>query len=117
MPTLTIDGTLSFPLGGESDPPERPFKAQLNYDQKRDNEIALSGAQANVDLMAGMADAKACYIEVLAGTGALKVNGAATTLPVSVDGGFWVWFNPNGGLTALTVTTTDDAKFRVYLFT
>lgn len=117
MATLTIDGTLSFPLGGESNPPERPFKAQLNYDQKRDSEIAISGAQNDVSLMEGMTDAKACYIEVLVGGGDLKVNGATTPLPLSVDGGFWVWFNPNGGLTTLTVTTTADAKFRVYLFT
>ena len=44
-------------------------------------------------------------------------NGALVALPVSVDGGFWAWFNPGGGLTALTVTTSANASFRVYLFT
>lgn len=117
MPTLTISGTITFPLGAEADPPKRGFSAQLVYDQKRDNEIAITGAQVDVDFMGAITDAKACYIEVLVGAGDLKINGATETLPLSEDGGFWVWFNPNGGLTSLTVTTADNAKFRIYLFT
>jgi len=116
MPTLTISGTLSFPLGEEADPPERDFSAQLIYTERNVDDISLTGAQADVDLMGRISDAKACYIEVEQGAGELKVNGAAVALPVSADGGFWVWFNPNGGLTALTVTTAASAKFRLYMF-
>ena len=116
MPTLTISGTIAFPLGEEATPPSRPFSASLVYSERNVDDVVITGAQADQDLMGRMTDAKACYIEVEAGAGDLKINGAATTLEVSVDGGFWVWFNPNGGLTALTVTTTADAAFRVYMF-
>lgn len=116
MPTLTIEGTISFPLGAEASPPSRPFKATLVYDQKESSDVKVVGAQASVDLMGLITDAKACYIEVISGTGELKINGAATTLEIAPTGGFWVWFNPDGGLTALTVTTTADAVFRRYLF-
>lgn len=117
MATLTIDGTISFPLANEGNPPSRPFNAQLVYAEKNVDDIVISGAQADVDLMGQISDAKACYIEVDQGAGDLKINGSAVTLPITADGGFWVWFNPNGGLNALTVTTTANAKFRLYMFT
>ena len=116
MPTLTIAGTVSFPLAEEASPPSRSFGASLIYSEKRDSDVKIIGAQVDVDLMGGIADAKAAYVEVKVGAGDIKVNGAATTFPVTVDGGFWIWFNPDGGLTAMTVTTTANATFRVYLF-
>jgi len=117
MPTLTIAGTISFPMGSEATPPSRPFSASLIYTQKNTDDVVITGAQATQSLMGRITNAKACFIEVLAGVGDLFVNGAIVALPVSVDGGFWVWFNPGGGLTALTVTTSANASFRVYLFT
>ena len=116
MPTLTIAGTISFPMGAEATPPSRPFSASLIYTQKNTDDVVITGAQVDQNLMGRITNAKACYIEVELGSGDLKINGAATVLNVDVDGGFWVWFNPNGGLTALTVTTTADSKFRVYMF-
>jgi hypothetical protein len=118
MPTLTIAGTITFPLGAEATPPPgRPFSAQLIYSQRNIDDITLVGAQVDVNLMGQIANAKACYIEVDQGSGTLKINGVASALPISVTGGFWIWFNPSGGLTALSVTTAANAKFRVYLFT
>lgn len=116
MATLKIAGTISFPLGEEATLPSRSYSAELIYAERNVDDINLVGAQADVDLMGRMTDAKACYIEVESGSGQLKVNGAATTVPISADGGFWVWFNPNGGLTSLTVTTTATSKFRMYMF-
>lgn len=116
MPTLKIEGTISFPLGEEATPPSRPYSAELIYDEKNVDDISLTGAQADIDLMGRIADAKACYIEVEQGAGDLKINGATQTLPISTDGGFWVWFNPNGGLSSLTVTTAASSKFRMYMF-
>ena len=116
MSTLTIEGTISFPLGDEGTPPERAFSAQLNYTERNVDDVVLSGAQADIDLMGRITDAKACYIECTTGGGDLKVNGATQVLAISVDGGFWIWFNPAGGLTALTVTTSASAAFRVYMF-
>lgn len=117
MPTLTIAGTISFPMGAEATPPSRSFSRSLIYTQKNTADVVIVGAQADQDLMGRITNAKACYIEVTQGEGDLKINGAAEVLPVSVDGGFWVYFNPNGGLTSLTATTTADARFRVYMFT
>lgn len=117
MPNLTLSGTLAFPLGTEPTPPSRSFTASLVYTQRNVDDVTITGAQVDQDLMGRISNAKACYLEVEVGSGDLKINGAATTLPVSVDGGFWVWFNPNGGLTSLTVTTTATAKFRLYMFT
>jgi len=117
MPTLTIAGTISFPLGAEATPPTRTFSASLIYTQRTVDDVGITGAQTDQSLMGRLTDAKACYIEVETGEGDLKINGSTEVLPISVDGGFWAWFNPNGGLTALSVTTTANAKFRVYMFT
>jgi hypothetical protein len=116
MPTLSIDGTVTFPLAGEATGTPRSFSAELIYTQRAIQDVELVGVQSNIDLMGLIAEAKACYIEVIAGDGQLKINGASQTLDISMDGGFWVWLNPNGGLTALTVSTSADATFRVYLF-
>jgi len=53
---------------------------------------------------------------VTSGGGVLKINEAEKGLPIDATGGYWVWFNPEGGLTELTVTTTASAEFRRYLF-
>lgn len=116
MPTLTISGTISFPLAAEATASSRTFSSTLVYTEKNVDDVVISGAQVDQDLMGRITDAKACYIECAVGGGDLKVNGATPVLPISVDGGFWVWLNPNGGLTALTVTTSGDATFRVYMF-
>lgn len=116
MPTLTIAGTISFPLSDEASPPSRPFTATLIYDERSVDDVKIVGPQADVDLMGQIADAKAVYIEAIAGDGVFKVNGAVVTIPLESAGGFYVWFNPSGGLTALTVTTTANATFRVYVF-
>lgn len=117
MPTLTLAGTMSFPLGGEATPPTRPFSAQLVYTERQVNDVTLEGGEeGSVDLMGQMGEAKACYIEVISGGCDLLINGAEETIPVSEDGGFWVWFNPNGGLTDLQAAAEALTKLRVYLF-
>jgi len=116
MPTLKIDGTISFPIADEADLSSRPFAAELVYTERNIDDVVIVGAMADQDLMGRLADAKACYIEVVTGDGDLKINGSTPVLAISSDGGFWVWFNPNGGLTELTVTTLANASFRVYMF-
>jgi len=116
MPTLKIDGTISFPLASEATLSSRSYSAELVYTERNVDDLIIVGAQADQDLMGRIADAKACYIEVVAGAGDLKINGATPVLPISSAGGFWVWFNPNGGLTALTVSTSANSTFRVYMF-
>lgn len=116
MPTVKIDGTIQFPLADEANLSSRPYAAELVYSERNIDDVVLVGAQADIDLMGRITDAKACFIEVITGDGDLKINGATPVLPISSNGGFWIWFNPNGGLSALTVTTTANASFRVYMF-
>jgi hypothetical protein len=117
MATVTIAGTISFPLAGEANPPARAFQATLaNYEEKSDADVVIAGAQEDQSLMGRIANAKFCYIECIEGGGALKVNGSTPTIPLSAAGGHWSWFNPTGGLTALTITTTGDTTLRVYMF-
>jgi hypothetical protein len=116
MPSLKIDGTLQFPLADEANLSSRQYSAELVYTERNIDDIVLSGAQADISLMGRIADAKACFIEVISGEGDLKINAATPVLPITAAGGFWVWFNPAGGLTDLSVTTAADASFRVYMF-
>jgi len=114
---MKIEGTLSFPLASEASLPSRPFSAELIYSERNVDDISIVGAQVDVDLMGRITNAKACFIEVESGVGDIKINAAAQVLEISAAAGFWIWFNPAGGLTALTVTTTAAAKFRLYMFT
>lgn len=116
MPTYQIAGTISFPLADEATLPQRSFSAELVYTERSVDDVVITGAQSAVDLMGSIADAKAAYVEATAGDGVIKANGAATGLPISSTQGFFTYFSPAGGLTALTVDTTNNATFRVYLF-
>lgn len=74
-----------------------------------------TGAQTDLDVMGNVADAKACFIERIAGDGEFTIN--AGDQPVTLGASsLWLWFNPAGGLTSLTLTTPGDAIFQVYLF-
>ena len=116
MPTFKIDGTISFPLAGEATLPERSFSAELVYTERTVTDVVVTGAQVGVDLMGAITDAKAAYVEAIVGDGTIKSNAAATGLPISSSQGFWAYFSPAGGLTALEVDTTANATFRVYIF-
>ena len=116
MPSMKIEGTISFPLADEANLTGRPFEVSLVYTERNIDDVVISGAQVDQDLMGRITDAKAVFIEADAGSGELKVNGADETIQVDDSGGFWVWVNLAGGLTSLTVTTTGDARFRLYMF-
>jgi hypothetical protein len=116
MATLTISGTISFPVGGEANPPSRPFSFVLNYEEKNTDDVKFTVAATDVSLLGRIADAKACFVECLTGGGDLKVNGATEEQPLKAGQGFWCWCNPEGGLTSLTVSTAGAASFRIYSF-
>lgn len=116
MPTLTIQGTISFPLGSEASPPARPFSYTIVYTAKAVNDFVLAGPEVGVDLMPHIADAKAAYVEMLAGEVEISINGSEEPLPLSVDGGQWIYGNPQGGLTSLTATSDANARVRAYIF-
>jgi len=118
MPTLTIAGTVQFPLASEANPPSTSFSSSVNYTERNVDDVDFSGAVNDIDLMGRITDAKACFIQMLIGEGTLKINGSTDETPVATSGnGFWVWVNPVGGLTALTITTAAAARVRVFMFT
>lgn len=117
MPTLKAVTTLTFPVAAEATPtPAPPITFELLYTQKHCEDIVFGGLTTDSNLMGHITDAKACYIQCLAGGGTLKVNGATQTQPLAAGQGYWAYCNPDGGLTALTVSTTDAASFRLYMF-
>ncbi|KKM05631.1 hypothetical protein LCGC14_1752110 [marine sediment metagenome] len=116
MPTLTISGTIAFPLAAESTPPSRTYSYTLVYTEKSTKDLTVTGIQADVDLLNGITDAKAVFVECLTGDGTIEVNSAVLGVDIAAAGGWFQWANPAGGLTELTVTTTADATFRVYVF-
>lgn len=117
MPTIQVDGTIKFPLAAEADLSSRPFSSSLVYTERSVVDHVFSGAVADIDIMGLITDAKASFVEMIAGQVDLKINGATPILPLTSGSGFWLWFNPNGGLTGLTATTAAAASLRLYLFT
>ncbi|RKX67324.1 MAG: hypothetical protein DRP42_00570 [Tenericutes bacterium] len=116
MATLTDSGTLAFPLANESTPPSRTYSFELVYTEKFVTDLVLTGAQVDEDVMGGIADAKAIFVECLTGDGTIEVNAATAGVAIAAAGGWFSWYNAAGGLTACTITTDDDASFRIYLF-
>jgi len=117
MPTLKIVTTLTFPVASEASPVAAPpFEFELVYTQKNVDDVVFGGVTTDADLMGRITDAKACFVQCLAGAGDLKVNGSTPTIPLKAGTGFWAFANPDGGLTDLTVSTADAASFRLYMF-
>ena len=115
MATVTIAGTLSFPLGDEATARSRTFGAALEYNQKNVFDVLVADG-SRIDLLGEMSDVMACFVECTLGEGDLEINGASELHPLTVDDGFWVWFNPDGGLDSLEIHGSMDSAFRVYLF-
>lgn len=116
MPTLTVTESLAFSLADEGTPPSTSRTFVLVYTEKVTKDLVIAGAQADVDLLNGIADAKAVFIECLTGTGTIEVNAAVLGVDLKAAVGWFEWLNSDGGLTTLTVTTTADASFRLYIF-
>ena|ERR1051326_373249 len=117
MPQLKVTTVLNFPLTGEVNPKDSdPIVFSLQYTQKINDNVVFAGAVSDQSLLGTITNAKACYLLCLTGGGTIKVNGASTTAPLAAGVGYWAWCNPNGGLTALTVTTTGAASFLVLAF-
>lgn len=115
MATLTYQGTLSFPLGDEASPPSTPFSFSLVYTQRNVDDLVFGGAVTDEDIMGKVVDAKAVYMECLTGGGSFKMN-TGGAVPLKPGSGSMCWFNPDGGLTVLTLTTTAASSFRLYMF-
>jgi len=122
--TLTVKASLEYDAGytgtlaHASD--QRPILNLEFLDQVYTNKSVLdltySGAVTDEDIFAGTASsAKVVLVRSTLHGGDLKINGG-TAIPVSEGAGWVLFVNPAGGITSLTLTTTDAANFDVHIF-
>ena len=122
--TLSVRASLEYDAGytgasaHESD--RRPllnleFLNQV-YSNKTVLDLNYTGAITDEDIFVGTAtSAKVVLIRSTLHGGDLKINGG-TAVPVAEGAGWVLFVNPAGGVTSLTLTTTDSASFDVHLF-
>lgn len=116
MPTLKVVETLTFPLGDEASPNARPATTfELVYTDKHADDVSV-GIVVDQSLMGSITNAKGAIVECTSGACTIKAN-AGTGLPLKAAQGGFRYFNPDGGLTTLTVSAAAAARIRVYLFT
>jgi len=116
--TLDMGIEASFDVGGAED--RRPMihvaLEAMAFDHETVIHSNITGAVTDQDLLDGtVTSAKVVLVSADLGEGVIKMNGG-TGVPVNSAGGWLCFANPNGGVTTLSVTTTDDAKFKVFLF-
>ena len=122
--TITVKASLEYDAGypgaagHESD--RRPLLNLEFLDQVYSNKTVLdltySTAITDEDFFVGTAtSAKVVLIRSTLHGGDLKINGG-TAVPIAEGAGWALFVNPAGGVTALTLTTTDAANFDVHIF-
>lgn len=119
--TVNIEGKISFQIGdSQADRnPEINFAIEnLVYGPMSTHHLEYPATVTDEDILLGtIVDAKVLFIRSTHHGGILKINGS-TGVPIDPQpsGGWLVFANPGGGITALTLTTTDAAKFELMLF-
>lgn len=116
--TLDISVEASFDVGGAED--RRPMintaLEAMAFDHESVMHVNIAGAVTDQDMLEGsVTSAKAVLVYSDLGSGLVKMNGGSG-VPVSSAGGWLCFACPDGGVTTLSVTTTADAKFKVFLF-
>ena len=119
-----ITGKIAFILGAHANDknPEINFKMEnLAYGPLGVHHLEWGSAVTDEDILYGtITDAKVVFIRSYQGGGIVKVNGGTGIQidppPTDEDGGWFIFANPSGGITSLTVTTTGAAKFEAMLF-
>ncbi len=117
--TLTIAGTLEFSVG-EGTEDRAPIVnfgiTEMAFDRESIKHLDYAGVVTDEDIFnAGMTAAKGFMISSSFHGGDIRINGG-TAIPIAEGAGWIQYINPDGGITSLTVTTTDAAKFTLYMF-
>jgi len=117
--TITINTTMEYDDGGgEND--RRPIVkldlVDMAYTQKTVFDLVYASLVTNQSILQGsLTNAKVVMIRSSHHGGDLKVN-TGTAIPIAEGQGWMSLINPSGGITALTLTTTDAARFEVWIF-
>lgn len=117
--TITINTTMEYDDGGglnDRRPIVKLDLVDMAYTQKTIFDLVYDDAVADKDIFQGsMTDAKIVMIRSSHHGGDLKIN-AGEAIPIAEASGWMSIINPAGGITSLTITTTDAASFEVWIF-
>lgn len=116
--TLDLTSVYSFTVGGPNDrTPEITLAlADMAFDHESVKHLDFGGPVTDQDIFNGtMTTAKVVVISSSLQGGDIKINGSSA-IPIAPDEGWFLYANPNGGITSLTVTTSAAAKFKVMMF-
>lgn len=111
--TLTVAGNLKIPLEDTTATAPIdlgiafPFTARADFSRKYDGAVTDDDVDLGTLAVGG---AKGVLVKCIAGSCAVKFNGANAAWPLSAGGGYFLWMNSaQGFLTAATITTTAAA--------
>lgn len=119
--TVSIEGKISFQIGeAQADRnPEINFAIDdLVYGPMSAYHLEFPALVTDENVLLGtITDAKVVFVRSTHHGGVLKINGGTGVLiDPQPTGGWLIFANPSGGITSLTLTTTDAAKFELMLF-
>lgn len=115
--TFKVTGTCSIPQEDGQTPATVDLAVNFDFTQQITADLSYTGAAADdaIDLETmASGGAKALLIKSSVGGCTVKINGAATSIPVGAGSGFILIVNPSGStITAVSVTVTGVAKVKV----
>ena len=116
--TIDLESKYSFTVGGPDDrTPEITLAlAAMDFDSESVKHLNYGAPVTDEDIFNGtVADAKVLIITSSLQGGDVKINNS-DAIPIAEGAGWFLYINPNGGITSLTLTTTVAAKFKVMMF-
>lgn len=119
MANVTIQASLSYPHYATGTAATLSFALTQAYTAMGGAEFDFTGAETDTAVPFGSITSAKVLVAWCDTTGCtMKINGATQTIPVAGGDsqGFLLWCNPDGGVTAITVSTAGAAKVSVKLF-
>jgi hypothetical protein len=116
--TLDLQTVYSFTVGGPNDrTPEITLALEaMAFDHESVKHLDYGGPVTDEDIFNGtLTSAKVVIITSTLEGGFVKVNNS-DAIPIKANEGWFLYANPDGGLTSLTLTTAAAAKFKVMAF-
>jgi len=115
--TLTFTGEMSWPLEDGKQAAKANVSISLAYTSSISTEKVFSGTVTDEAVALPMASAKFMMIRAKTEDISFKVNGGDQPIILKGDAGFFLVYNPDGAITALTVTVaTSPASLEFYAF-
>jgi len=115
---INLESKYDFTVGSLTDrAPEITLAlADLGFDHESVKHLEYGGPVTDEDIFNGtVTNAKVLIITSTLQGGDVKINNS-DAIPIAPDEGWFLYVNPNGGITSLTLTTTAAAEFKVMTF-